>query len=269
MLPTGKLPGDPSTIRTVSGIKFTSATADAERECPVCGETGRKVTPTTVVSHVREVFWASVGTGFWFCWTKECPIFYYDNERGLYFSKDPAEVRSRFGLKETGSPRPICYCLGINLERILDEVVVRKCCTSLEDVEHFTRVGTGKWCLITNPSGVCCRSYLREVVGSALELAGPETKKSLDKVAIAVESPEEPLVVEELSVGGMDCESCTLSVAAALEQAGGQNVTVDFGKGVAHFSRPGKAPLEGFLQAVSEAGYAAWPRGTNPAPTTS
>jgi hypothetical protein len=161
------------TVRTVSGLEFPGAgkaegDVDPTKACPVCGLRGRRVVALTVTAHLRPEYWSALGDGFWFCWTRECPIFYYDNARRIYVSKDPREVRSRFGLKELGAPRPICYCLGVNAERIFEEVETKGCCDSLEDVERYTRAGTGKWCVTTNPSGVCCRAYLKELVAVSM-----------------------------------------------------------------------------------------------------
>ena len=216
------------------------------------------MTSLTVTAHLCPEHWGHVSEGFWFCWTPSCPILYYDNARGVYVSKDPREVRSRFGLKEEESPRPVCYCLGITMERILDEVVRKGCCDSLEDVERFTRAGTGKWCLTMNPSGVCCRVYLKGVVAQALEAARSKARPAVSEVARNLEDESrEPTVPTSLDVGGMDCESCTLAVSAALEHAGARGVRVSFTDGTASFDRPTSTPIGKFIEAVSDAGYSA------------
>ena len=260
-------PGAPS-IRTVSGLEFGQAGSGPlskfpEKVCPVCGKQGRKVTTLTVTAHLRSEFWGQLGEGFWFCWTPTCPILYYDNPRGVYVSKDPREVRSRFGLKEEAAPRPVCYCLGITMDRILDEVVHKGCCDSLEDVERFTRAGTGKWCLTANPSGVCCRVYLKDVVAQALQAARSKARPAVLELAKTLQDESrEPTVPTSLEVGGMDCESCTLAVSAALEHAGAREVRVSFKEGTASFDRPGSTPLAKLIGAVSDAGYSAQANGS-------
>ncbi len=254
-------------VRTVSGQLLPRGpvlSADAgpgggvEKRCPVCGKQGRKVTALTVTAHLRSDFWSSLGDGFWFCWTPECPMMYYDNARRVYVSKDPREVRSRFGLKESASPRPICYCLGVTEERLLEEVVEKRCCDSFQDVERFTRAGTGKWCLTTNPSGVCCRVYLKDVVDRALEHAHAQARPSLEQVSRSLETaPEVPAVETELGITGMHCESCTVSVAAALEHAGALEVEVSYSQGRARLLRPKTIPVERLVEAVTDAGYSA------------
>ncbi len=250
-------------ITTVSGIRLAvkddvGPSRPGPKNCPVCGKQGRKVTALTVTSHLRSEFWDKVAEDFWFCWTSSCPILYYDNAHATYVSKDMREVRSRFGLKETGAPRPICYCLGITQERLLEEVVEKRCCDSFQDVERFTRAGTGKWCLTTNPSGVCCRTYLKDVVEQALKLAHADARPSLKQVARELDSSREvPLVPMELKIGGMHCESCTTSVAAALEHAGAQDVRVSYPEGKARLLRPKSTAVDRLVEAVEDSGYSA------------
>ncbi len=250
-------------VRTVSGQKFgrvasSPSSGSLEKRCPVCGRQGRKVTSLTLTAHLRPEHWDHISEGFWFCWTSTCPILYYDNNRGVYVSKDPREVRSRFGPKEEEAPRPICYCLGVTMDRILDEVVNKGCCDSLEDIERFTRAGTGKWCLTTNPSGVCCRVYLKDVVAQALKVARSKARPAARELAKTLEDESrEPTVLTSLQVGGMDCESCTLAVAAALEHAGARSVAVSLKEERARFERPASRAERLFLEALSDAGYTA------------
>ena len=252
-------------ITTVSGLRIpvndnAGTPSRGPKNCPVCGKLGRKVTALTVTSHLRSEFWNKVGEDFWFCWSPSCPILYYDNAHSNYVSKDMREVRSRFGLKETEAPRPICYCLGITQERLFEEVVEKRCCDSFQDVERFTRAGTGKWCLTTNPSGVCCRTYLKDVVGQALKLAHVDARPSLKQVARELDSSREvPMVPTELKIGGMHCESCTTSVAAALEHAGAQDVRVSYPEGKARLLRPKSTPVDRLVEAIEDSGYSASP----------
>jgi hypothetical protein len=206
------------TVRTVSGLEFPGSGkaegyVDPTKACPVCGLRGRRVIALTVTARLRPEYWSALGDGFWFCGTRECPIFDYDNARRIYVSKDPREVRSWFGLKELEAPRPICYCLGVNAERIFEEVETKGCCDFLEDVERYTRAGTGKWCVTTNPSGVCCRAYLKELVAESLTRASAVARPPVEQVAERLRADEVPGVPVELEVGGMDCEACGVAVA--------------------------------------------------------
>jgi hypothetical protein len=248
------------TVRTVSGLEFPGAgkaegDVDPTKACPVCGLRGRRVVALTVTAHLRPEYWSALGDGFWFCWTRECPIFYYDNARRIYVSKDPREVRSRFGLKELGAPRPICYCLGVNAERIFEEVETKGCCDSLEDVERYTRAGTGKWCVTTNPSGVCCRAYLKELVAESLTRASAVARPPVEQVAERLRADEVPGVPVELEVGGMDCEACGVAVAGLIEHAGGRQVRVSVPDGRAHLEWARGSDLPKLLRELTEAGY--------------
>jgi copper chaperone CopZ len=250
---------DPA-VRTVSGLELPrtemlEADVDPATACPVCGHRGRRVIALTVTAHLRPEYWSALGDGFWFCWTRECPIFYYDNARRIYVSKEPREVRSRFGLKELEGPRPICYCLGVNAERIFDEVETKGCCDSLEDVERYTRAGTGKWCVTTNPSGVCCRAYLKELVAESLTRASAVARPPVEQVAERLRADDIPGVPLELKVGGMDCEACGVAVAGLIEHAGGRQVRVSFPDGRAQLEWATGSDLPKLLRELTEAGY--------------
>lgn len=247
-------------VRTVSGLTLArvgklKAGTDPQKTCPVCGRQGRRVIALTVTAHLRAEFWRVLGDGFWFCWTPECPILYYDNGREAYVSKDPREVRSRFGLKEHDAPRPICYCLGVNAERIFDEVENKGCCDSLEDVERYTRAGTGKWCVTMNPSGVCCRAYLKDVVAESLSRASAASRAPVAEVAEKLAADEVPGTLVELKVGGMDCQACGVAVTGLIEHEGGRSVRVSVPDGRAKLELPKGADLAKLLSVLADAGY--------------
>ena len=258
------------TVTTVSGLSIPCAEemrggGDPGKRCPVCAHQGRRVIALTVTAHLREEFWSTLADGFWFCWTSECPIFYYDNPRRIYVSKDLREVRSRFGLKEKDPPRPICYCLGVNAERIFDEVEHKACCDSLADVERYTRAGTGKWCVTTNPSGVCCRAYLKAIVTESLARASEAARAPVQEVQRELRRDDAPGVAVELKVGGMDCEACSVAVTGLIEHAGGKRVRVSVSDGRAQLEFPPKANLRPLLEELSDAGYPATEEGTTEA----
>ncbi len=251
---------EPAVTQTVSGlmlprIETFEPPSEPAKACPVCGRRGRRVIALTVTAHLRPEFWGVLGDGFWFCWTRECPVFYYNNDRAVYVSKDPREVRSRFGLKETESPRPICYCLGVGCERIVEEVEVKGCCDTLEDIERYTRAGTGKWCVTTNPAGVCCRVYLKDVVAECMVRASGTARAPVEGVASRLREDEVPGTAVELKVGGMDCEACGIAVSGLLEHSGGRNVRVSVPEGRAKLEMPRGTNLAKVLDELSDAGY--------------
>ena len=49
-------------------------------------------------------------------------------------------------------------------KQILDELLVKKCCDSIKDIQEFTGANTGKNCAITNPSGRCCGNKIKEIL---------------------------------------------------------------------------------------------------------
>jgi bacterioferritin-associated ferredoxin len=92
----------------------------------------------------------------------------------VYFHRDihlvvgTSEVRTRVGYKVDTDPIPVCYCIGVLAETIREEIVVKGCCDSLEDIQRYTGARTGKWCHITNPSGRCCGPMVQRVIEAAL-----------------------------------------------------------------------------------------------------
>jgi copper chaperone CopZ len=244
-------------VRSVGGREFrVSETYDpldksARQTCKVCGNVGRRVMQVTMATHLAAEHWNLINEGYFFCFTPTCPIIYYNNTKDIYFSK--FDVKTRFGPKESEPPRPICYCLQVTEEQIENEILLKGCCYSLEDIEAYTRAGTGKWCLTTNPSGKCCREYLPVTIGKYLEKArGGPAEKALNKVALLVEEPYQSV---ELYVDGMTCESCVVAVRTTIEQLGGKNVVVSLAEGKAKAVIPIALKPEQLAQQLSEMGY--------------
>jgi copper chaperone CopZ len=245
-------------VRSVGGAEFPVSEAFLSSEeglrdklCKVCGKAGRRVLPVTMATHLDAERWALINEAYFFCFTPTCPIIYYNNRDDRYFSKH--DVKTKFGPKEGSPPRPICYCLQVTEERIEEEILGKGCCYSLEDIEAYTRAGTGKWCLTTNPSGKCCREYLPQVVEKYLALAkGRPVERQLRKVSALL---EEPYQLVELSVSGMTCESCAVAVKSSIEQLGGRDVRVSLAGARAEASIPISLKPEEVAERVSEMGY--------------
>lgn len=229
---------------------------DVEKYCKVCGNRGVRVLQVTVTTHVRPEHWNLLSEGFWFCETTDCPIIYFNNRTETYFAKD--EIKTRFGPKETADPRPLCYCLGILEEHIRYEILRKGCCDSLQDIVEYTKAGTGKWCLTTNPSGKCCREYLKGVVDKYLAMKEAKlVQPKLKAIKTSVEHVEQPAKKLTLKIEGMTCESCAVAVASALEKTGGSNVRVSFKDGVAELAAGGEFQPDDAVKAVVDLGYEA------------
>lgn len=226
---------------------------EVNKLCKVCGEPGLRVLPVTMATHIGAEYWRYLYDGFRFSPTPECPVIYYNNRTDTYFLKD--EVKTRFGLKEKEPPRPLCYCLQVTEEQIADEILNKKCCFSLKDIVAYSKAGTGKWCLTTNPSGKCCRDYLGPVVDRYLEMAGAKAVQRELKMVKQHLTGEEPLKRVVLSVKGMACESCATSVSSILEKMGGMNVKVSMEKGRAELKAPTSIPDDELVAAVEDLGY--------------
>jgi hypothetical protein len=83
--------------------------------CTVTGASGRRVSETTLTHLLREEVLPRVaGREWFFCPDPDCNVVYFTAD-GETLSKDALTVR--VGLKESGSPRPLCYCFGYDCER--------------------------------------------------------------------------------------------------------------------------------------------------------
>lgn len=251
-------------VRSVTGQIFPIAkeyqaivgenARDANKYCKVCGNLGTRVLQVTVATHTEPGHWNLLSEGFWFSHTPDCPIIYFNNRTGIYFAKD--EVKTRFGLKETEDPRPICYCLAILEEHIRYEILRKGCCDSLNDIVGYTKAGTGKWCLTTNPSGKCCREYLKGIVDKYLSMKDAKPVHSqLQAVKTTLEGEERPTRKLAMSVYGMTCKSCAIAVSTSLEKVGGKNVKVSFKDGTAELTTSGDVQTEDAVRAVTDLGY--------------
>ncbi len=240
---------------TVTGrqIHLREESERDQRVCPVCGERGLRVLKVTVATHVPEKFWSHLTEGFYFCSNPSCEMFYFNNVSKTYFLKD--EVKTRFGLKEGEPPRPICYCLQVTEEMIEQEIIEKGCCDSLEDIVAFTKAGTGKWCLTTNPSGKCCREYLGLVVDKYLQMArGTSAESAVRSVA---EQLKPTMITVELAVEGMTCEGCEQAVRSAIESLGGSAHSVSYREGKAVARIPVTVTVDELLATLDSMGYRA------------
>ncbi|MFQ5997824.1 MAG: hypothetical protein ACE5KO_00800 [Candidatus Bathyarchaeia archaeon] len=227
----------------------------SEKSCKLCSKLGNRVLQVTMGSHVKEIYWPYLGDGFYFCSTPMCEVAYFNNHRNLYIVK--RELRTRLGLKEKNPPKPVCYCLQINEEHIAEEILRKKCCYSLEDIEYYTKAGTGKWCLTTNPSGKCCRESLSQIVDKYLPLAQTSAlKQQMAAIRRSVATDQKiPTKLVTLKIGKMTCDGCATSVGAALENAGARNVKVSYKDAKAEMAITPEIQPDELTLAVEQAGY--------------
>ncbi len=133
--------------------------------CPLSLTKGKKMRQKTLTNHVFPKYWNLVKTeGYYMCDVVDCPVIYYNNQEKYYFGKDDvrAPVAHKMHIQEDG--RPLCYCMGVLEQTILEELLIKQCCDSLKDIQEFTTANKGKDCAITNPAGRCCGSLIKETI---------------------------------------------------------------------------------------------------------
>ncbi len=128
----------------------------ASPACPVCKKRGLPVDKATVVCHTKESAWPISGDGsYHICENPACEVVYFSAKR--YLTK--ADVKTRVTFKESGPPRPLCYCKQVTEEDIIS--AIEKGAKTVEEVIEATGIGGGGLCKFTNPYGRCCsRNYL-------------------------------------------------------------------------------------------------------------
>ena len=50
--------------------------------------------------------------------------------------------------------RIVCYCKHVTEQEIIDHVAIRRCCSTLAEVQVHTGANTGTECGIKNPGGI-------------------------------------------------------------------------------------------------------------------
>jgi len=119
--------------------------------CPVCGVSGQLVRKVTVEHQVLPTVELSEDDeGYFLCCTSECQAAYYRTDGTIYRQY---QVKNKIWFKRVEPPVPICYCLNVTEEEILQHVAVAKCCSTLEDIQKHTGANTGRECLTKNPAG--------------------------------------------------------------------------------------------------------------------
>lgn len=48
----------------------------------------------------------------------------------------------------------VCYCKNVTEAEVIEHVAIKKCCSTMEDIQKHTGANTGSECAIKNPSGL-------------------------------------------------------------------------------------------------------------------
>ena len=129
--------------------------------CPECGEVGMSVKKLTLNSLLKENEKDRIGDNpYFFCKTFSCPVVYFDEASSSVFEKDALTVR--VGIKESGLPRPVCYCFDHTIEDIEEEIARTGECSVSDDIA--TRMKEVCWCETKNPMGSCCISTVNKYI---------------------------------------------------------------------------------------------------------
>lgn len=134
--------------------------------CPSCGAAGAPVKTDTVRSLIRrEKLGDITDASYFFCKAPECETVYFA-EDGRAFSKGDLSVR--VGIKETSSPRPICYCFGHTMEGIAEEIRLTGKSQAARDIRARMKE-EGCSCETRNPQGSCCLKTVEDYIAAELQ----------------------------------------------------------------------------------------------------
>ncbi len=145
--------------------------------CPTCGRAGPKVQRVTLDCLLRAERRNEIADEPHFvCAAQDCDTVYFRPNDGRVFTK--ADLTVRFGLKETDSPRPICYCFDHTIEAIEEEIRRTGRSTVVDRIKADMK-GPGCRCEYTNPLGGCCLKTVHAVVADALQAAGHDKESAV------------------------------------------------------------------------------------------
>lgn len=136
-----------------------------ENFCQISFDKGQRLLRKTLANHFKPKYWNIISdSGFYFCPTRDCPVYYFNNQSKVYLGENDVQTTVMHKMEIGADNRPACYCKNVLESTIFDELLVRKCCDSLIDIQNFTKANTGKDCSITNPTGRCCGKQIREIL---------------------------------------------------------------------------------------------------------
>ncbi len=152
--------------------------------CPLSLTKGKKMRQKTLTNHVYPKYWDLVKIeGYYMCDVVDCPVVYYNNHVEHYFGKEDVRAPVAHKMHIQADGRPLCYCMGVLEQTILEELLIKQCCDSLKDIQEFTKANKGRDCAITNPAGRCCGSLIKKTIEWAqkqrLEISPPLLEEAI------------------------------------------------------------------------------------------
>jgi hypothetical protein len=124
--------------------------------CPVCGNTGRKVTALTLNHHVPKRLRASIGDDATFCLNPACEVIYC-NPREFVVKR--GETLVPVTIKDAGDHVLACYCFDFSRGDLRRDLAQ----SGETDIPQRVREGVAQGrcdCERKNPQGACCLSNI-------------------------------------------------------------------------------------------------------------
>ncbi|PCJ20764.1 MAG: hypothetical protein COB02_00205 [Candidatus Cloacimonadota bacterium] len=128
--------------------------------CPSCKQKSDNVSNLALQSHLKTNLNDLKGT-FFVCTTQKCQIVYFSTQLKQQFTKN--DIHTRFGLKESLNPRPICYCFNHSIQDIETQLKTSKNCDIIEQIKSSMKL-SGCNCEIKNPIGKCCLNTIKKII---------------------------------------------------------------------------------------------------------
>lgn len=179
-------------------LEFDSVNVNGSQSnyCPISFDKGLRLLRKTLANHIRPSNWSVITEkGFFFCPNRGCPLVYFNNETGAYFGRNDVQSIVMHKMEIGTENRPVCYCKNVLESTILDELLIKKCCDSIIDIQSFTDANTGKDCVITNPTGRCCGKQIKEILDwtktQRKEIASPLIEEAMSCCARIDEATDE------------------------------------------------------------------------------
>ena len=124
--------------------------------CPGCGAPGRLVARVTVEALVRPEALARLGSDtLAFCPTADCSTVYFADDEALHVEDVSVPVFQ----KKAAGDRVVCYCLGIQENRIREEVERTGASSAAARIRELVQSSQCR-CDVLNPQGTCCLGHV-------------------------------------------------------------------------------------------------------------